>query len=304
MSPRKHSVPPCKVTFNSRVTLCVLARVEAVGGGAGERWDYVKSFSRDETQLPPDFDRALRAATDGRPERYAELIERIETRALAPARERARAEAFRREGRHVKETVLRVTRQLQELVSAYPLAQHLTDDEGQTAARKLWGDAGRLALAAGVDAGVHADSGMTSARMEQGSQSPIATRGATTEAPTSRGPGVLATHGAEVLLQDTLAGEDRLNELLKTAAVALEEVDQMMPADAGVFAKGYKFQAATVDAFRRLWIAYELADFSNRRDTTSRQGSRLSDAVNELDRIKAERQDRRRQQKQLKGGVA
>lgn len=65
-------------------------RYEKSNGGQGGRsvQQYLGSFSSDCTEIPADFLQLLRDNTLNRQDRFDELIKRIETRVLQPARER------------------------------------------------------------------------------------------------------------------------------------------------------------------------------------------------------------------------
>lgn len=98
MSKNKESsnLPPQKI--NQSVSLKIGPKSVALfcnhyeksssGRGGRSVQQYLGSFSSDCTQIPSDFLQLLRDNTLGRQERFDELMERIETRVLQPARER------------------------------------------------------------------------------------------------------------------------------------------------------------------------------------------------------------------------
>ena len=198
--------------------------------------EYLGSFSVHATEIPPAFDALLRQATSGRPERYQALVERLEERVLAPARER-HAEQLRQQQRdHILGLLGFAQQQLHAVGDMPDAAAHLTAPEVLGAVTQVVHSAQRLQVMPKVASpGIGLETGDTPAVA-----SSTASGTEPVEAPAEE--------------NDAESPEERLQMLLMRINGACQEISSMMPEAAKQFRRGYPFQDQTVELVRQLWF--------------------------------------------------
>jgi len=119
--------PPTSVILKINKTSVMLYASQYVrlpdGRGASSQ-TYLASFSRNATEMPAQFEIALREATRGRPERYQSLMGRIDSEVLGPARIRQRLEETARQRRALTSALRHVVQGLTDIpeMPGYPIA--------------------------------------------------------------------------------------------------------------------------------------------------------------------------------------
>lgn len=117
---------PTSVTLKINKTSVMLYASQYVrlpdGRGASSQ-TYLASFSRNATEVPPQFAAALREATRGRPERYQSLMGRIDSEVLKPAQCRQRLEEAARQRRVLTSALQHVVQGLTDIpeMPGYPI---------------------------------------------------------------------------------------------------------------------------------------------------------------------------------------
>ena len=198
--------------------------------------EYLGSFSVHATEIPPAFDALLRQATSGRPERYRALVERLEQRVLAPARQRHAEQLRRHQREHVLGLLGFAQQQLHAVGDVPDAAAHLAAPEVLGAVTQVVHSAQRLQVMPGaVFPGTGLETGDTPARASS----------------TASGADPVEAPEAE---DEVASPEERLQMLLMRINSACHEISSMMPEAAKQFRRGYPFQEHTVDLVRQLWF--------------------------------------------------
>lgn len=198
--------------------------------------EYLGSFSVHATEIPSAFLALLRQATSGRPERYRALVERLEQRVLAPARQR-HAEQLRQQQRdHILGLLGFAQQQLQAVGGVPNAATHLAVPEVRAAVTQVVHSAQRLQVMPDtVFAGTGPETGDTPALA-----SSTASGTEPVEAPEA--------------VDEVASPEERLQMLLMRINGACQEISSMMPEAAKQFRRGHPFQDQTVELVRQLWF--------------------------------------------------
>ena len=198
---------------------------------------YLGSFSVHATEIPTAFLALLRQATSGRPERYRALLERLEQRVLAPARQR-HAEQLRQQQRdHILGLLGFAQQQLQAVGGVPNAAAHLAVSEVRAAVTQVVHSAQRLQVMPEVSfpgTGLETDDTPALASSTASGTEPV-------EAPKA--------------VDEVASPEERLQMLLMRINGACQEISSMMPEAARQFRRGYPFQDHTVDLVRQLWFS-------------------------------------------------
>ena len=97
------------------------------GGGGQSVQKYLGSFSSDCTEIPADFLQLLRDNTLGRQDRFDELIKRIETRVLQPARERKQLLEQKQQQQHLMRLLMTAQHCAVEVTQSQHLDESLRD---------------------------------------------------------------------------------------------------------------------------------------------------------------------------------
>ena len=106
--------------------------------------EFLCSFSIHKTEIPPEFHTQLRLATTGQPKRYEELIQRIHTRAIEPARRRQQERERLEQLDQMRGWVTFAQQQIQQATSCDYRDAHLSDAHIQQRVRELLHEAQRL----------------------------------------------------------------------------------------------------------------------------------------------------------------
>lgn len=197
---------------------------------------YLGSFSVHVTEIPPAFLALLRQATSGRPERYQTLVERLEQRVLAPARQR-HAEQLRQQQRdHILGLLGFAQQQLQAVGDVPDAAVHLAAPEVRGTVTQVVHSAQRLQVMPEV--------AFPGTGLETGDTHALASSTASGAEPVE----------APAEANDAESPEERLQVLLMRINSACQEISSMMPEAAKQFRRGYPFQEHTVELVRQLWF--------------------------------------------------
>ncbi len=197
---------------------------------------YLGSFSVHATEIPSAFLALLRQATSGRPERYRALVERLEQRVLAPARQR-HAEQLRQQQRDHTLGLLGFAQQQLQAVGGVPnAAAHLAVPEVRAAVTQVVHSAQRLQVMPEV--------AFPGTGLETGDTHALASSTASGAEPVE----------APAEANDAESPEERLQMLLMRINSACQEISSMMPEAAKQFRRGYPFQEHTVELVRQLWF--------------------------------------------------
>lgn len=198
--------------------------------------EYLGSFSVHATEIPPAFDVLLRQATSGRPERYQALVERLEQRVLAPARQRHAKQLRQQQRDHILGLLGFAQQQLQAVGDVPHAAAHLTAPEVLGAVTQVVHSAQRLQV---MPDAIFARTGP-----ETGDTPALTSSTASGTEPVE----------APAEANDAESPEERLQMLLMRINGACQEISSMMPEAAKQFRRGYPFQDHTVELVRQLWF--------------------------------------------------
>jgi hypothetical protein len=197
---------------------------------------YLGSFSVHAIEIPPAFLALLRQATSGHPERYRALVERLEQRVLAPARQR-HAEQLRQQQRDDILGLLGFAQQQLQAVGDVPdAAAHLAVPEVLGAVTQVVHSAQRLQVMPEV--------AFPGTGLEPGDTPALSSRTASGADPVE----------APEAVDNAESPEERLQMLLMRINSACQEISSMMPEAAKQFRRGHPFQEQTVELVRQLWF--------------------------------------------------
>ncbi len=107
------------------------------GGHGASTQTYLCSFSRECTDIPPEFEEKLRQATAGNPKRYATIMEKIRTDVLEPARKKAQEQQFKAQEERVKGSLSFALQQIESAASCGNRDAILANEEIQQALRRV-----------------------------------------------------------------------------------------------------------------------------------------------------------------------
>lgn len=214
----------------------------AVSAGCSTQ-EYLGSFSVHATEIPPVFDALLRQATSGRPERYRALVERLEQRVLAPARQRHLERLQQQQRAHILGLLDFARQQLGAVGDVHGMPTHLGSPEVREAVERVVRSAQRL-QAGTAEPAEPAGAGQATAEVcvevcveAHGGDDALAHEQAPADAP--------AREDAEALLQARLVA---IHE-------ACQDIAAMMPEAARRFRRGHPFEDRTVELVRQLWFS-------------------------------------------------
>lgn len=114
-------------------------------GGASTQ-KFICSFSNKCTEIPPKFDEYLRQATADKPERYAEMIERINTRVLEPAKKKAQEQQLEAQNDRMKGWFSFALQKIEYAVSSPDRELILENSDIQKILKKLVAEANSILL--------------------------------------------------------------------------------------------------------------------------------------------------------------
>lgn len=139
---------PCSVSLKINATSVMLYRNVYLKDNGKQRGlsgqEYLCSFSIHETDIPLDFHSQLRLATTGQPERYAMLMQTIQTRALEPARQRKQERERLEQLSWMKGLVSFAHQQMSAAADYAHRDRHVANPEIQQEVRRVLHDAQRL----------------------------------------------------------------------------------------------------------------------------------------------------------------
>ena len=98
---------------------------------------FLCSFSIHKTELPNDFHNQLMQATTGQPHRYEQLMERIQTRVLEPARQRQQERQRQEQLTRLRGWVTFAQQQIEQATDYAHRDDHLADPQVQHGVRQL-----------------------------------------------------------------------------------------------------------------------------------------------------------------------
>lgn len=203
--------------------LYAIRYVKRAGEPGATVQEYLDSFPVNKTAVPVQFDTLLRQATVGRPDRYKELLQKIEERALAPARKKAAAEAQKSAWTLLSEHLEVVASQF-EMARALPFYDHHVKHPAiQIMVKHIAEQASSAVLVAPVpqDTDIQVQRSETQALADAAGEIPP---------------------------------EERLQALLLQLGQTCDEIAGLMPEAARHFRRGHKFETATSELVKQAWF--------------------------------------------------